>query len=661
MLQEMVVRQRDELIYRARRQLRVRDLIIAAQQELLEAHGLSVGPHIESLFARLEPTDEICDESWYAARNPMMVAAASVSDSNGHEEAIGASKSTKADSALATWAIKKAVYPVSKIDDIVTVDLAQSLQVSRSKDKKDSTTTAAMIANNKKQKGGLANRQKSNVAMTTATESKSKDKRRPHQHVVAPVPIDAPAPGRHRRRSGGGAQRRRHRSRSRDRPKVNRSRSQMQMHRDNARPAPGAPYRQVAPSARELERAKRRGDRVGAAGAAGRQQRERMVVWEEGKSAVVKDCLDDVRAMIGANARGVGTSSSSSHLNDRENRDNWDIDIHKKRGVASDGRHKRRAGRPRRLDSHGSMDDHEVGLNTGWAERLKMYLKTPRSRFSRNKPGRSRSKSPSKRVISGGSASGEADAAGSKDAGKQLNPSSDTNVKSSQLSHRHQPSAPKSSSSSSRLSTSVSTASPHTPEGKCAPRAPGSSTTERDTAEGKTFSVSPASAPTATMSALRTTFSPTTMKAESISMTVKDADDVLSRPKGSGGVMCPTPPSPVFRNDENAHNSSIGSSLGRKMTPLPMIEKKDQRRFSSSPVPSSTKGSSSGGGLFASSGTGPKGTGGGGGGGGADEGGSSRRALSIINRGKKKNRRGGPVTSRPFWGKPRPAIPGASQ
>ena len=61
MLQEMVVRQRNELIHRARRQLTVRDLIIAAQQELLEAHGLTVGPHIQSLFGRLDTVEEICN------------------------------------------------------------------------------------------------------------------------------------------------------------------------------------------------------------------------------------------------------------------------------------------------------------------------------------------------------------------------------------------------------------------------------------------------------------------------------------------------------------------------------------------------------------------------------------------------------------------------
>ena len=625
MLQELVVRQRDELIHRARRQLRVRDLIIAAQQELLEQHGLRVGPHIESLFGRLEPTDEIFDESQYAARNPIRVGADAVS--NGPEEVVGttnkSSNPNSSSSALATWAIKQAVYPVSKIDDIVTVDLAKSLQVSTSENRDDDANKTSTSAS--RSRGGSS--------AVPLAESKSKDKRRPHQHFVAPVPIDAPAPGRHQRRSGGGGNSRRHRSSSRDRPKVNRSRSQMQMHRDSGRPAPGAPYRQGAPSARELERAKRRVDRGGGAG--GRQQRERMVVWEEGKSAVVKDRLDDVRAMIGANAGRVGISSSSSHLNERENRDDWDMDMHKKRGVASDGRHKRRTGRPRRMDSHGTMDDQAVGLNTGWAERLKMYLKTPRSRFSRNKPGRSRSKSPSKR---GGSE--PADAVGSKDPGKLPNPSSDPKSKISQ-NLRRQPSAPRSSSSSNRLTTSASiSTAPHTPEGKCAPDLEPS--IDGDVVEGKTFFVSPASAPSATTcTALSTTFSPTTLKAESISMTVKDADDF--RLKGSSGsVMCPTPNSPDKfhggRNDENVHNSS---SLGRKMTPLPNIEKKDQRRFSSSPVPLNTISSTSGGGMF---------------GVGVDEG---RRVLSLVNR--KKKRRGGPVTSRPFWGKPRPSIPSVSQ
>ena len=139
MMQEMVVRQRDELIHRARRQLRVRDLIIAAQQELLEAHGLSVGPHIESLFARLEPIDEVCSESYYAARNPMgMVVSKASIEKNSSEET--ASKSTKSETDMEMWAIKKAVYPVSKIEDIVTVDLAKSIQISRNKAKQETAT-----------------------------------------------------------------------------------------------------------------------------------------------------------------------------------------------------------------------------------------------------------------------------------------------------------------------------------------------------------------------------------------------------------------------------------------------------------------------------------------------------------------------------------------
>ena len=268
------------------------------------------------------------------------------------------------------------------------------------------------------------------------------------------------------------------------------------------------------PQVRELERAKRRGDR---GGSSSRQHRERMVVWEEGKSAKVKDHLDDVRAMISANSRGVGMSSSSSHLNDRENRDNWDIDIHKKRGVASDGRPKRRSGRPQRLDSNGSMDDHEIGLNTGWAERLKMYLKTPRSRFSRNKPGRSRSKSPSKR---GGNDSA---ATGNKDAGKQANASSDTKLKASQLGHRHHQSGPKSSTKN------TSSATLHTAEGKSATESACSSTTDNSVVEGKVNSVPPASPSVEKPGALSSTFSPTTMNAESVMAGVKPSEKFCTR------------------------------------------------------------------------------------------------------------------------------------
>ena len=623
MLQEMVVRQRDELIHRARRQLRVRDLIIAAQQELLEANGLSVGPHIESLFARLEPTDEICDESRYSARNPMITGS---EEQNGSEDASSAksASTSSSSSSLATWAIKQAVYPVSKIDDIVTVDLAKSLQVARTEKVRKDTT-------NERNNNNDGIRQKHTQIESKVNESQ---KRRAHQHVVAPLPIEAPAPGRHRRRSGGG-HRRRKRSRSRDRQKANRCRSQLAMHRESGRPAPGAPYRQAAPSARELERAKRRGDRNGPG-----KQRERMVVWEEGKSSSVNDRLEDVRSMISMKSRAVGISSSSSHLNDRENRDEWDDDLRRKRGVASDGRHKRRVSRAKRFDNRGNLDDSEVGLNTGWAERLKMYLKTPRSRFHRNKSGRSRSKSPPQRI------SGGDNEAGSKDAGNRGS-ASETKPRISKQNHIYNNSAPKDSFlAGGRSSNSGSNG--HGPDTSQTPEGKYTEESENHIVEGKTFYVS---SPPKHTGALDSTQSPsTTLETDSILATAKTTTSPLAvyvashREENAIGVKCPVSPSPkglrvddiCNRNDENA-----GNSLGRKMTPLPMIEKKDQRRFSSSPVPSNK---AAGSGLFADSDAKKD----------ARDAVEGRRALSMLNR--KKKRRGGPVTSKPFWGKPRPSL-----
>ena len=126
MLQELVVRQRDELLHRARRQLRVRDLIIAAQQELLEAHGLTVGSHVESLFGRLETIENIFELGEDGTGlNAMVNQAAEEAAENGNSTGGGGGGGGQ------NWSLGKAVYPMSKIDDIVQVNLARSLQVPR--------------------------------------------------------------------------------------------------------------------------------------------------------------------------------------------------------------------------------------------------------------------------------------------------------------------------------------------------------------------------------------------------------------------------------------------------------------------------------------------------------------------------------------------------
>merc|ERR1711865_1014170 len=179
-----------------------------------------------------------------------------------------------------------------------------------------------------------------------------------------------------------------HRTRS-TRPKVSRSRSQQGIHhngrrrgriRDNnpyqpqptTRSSSREPTRKE-PSARELERQKRRGSSgSGNSGNSGNsntnssnsnhnnnniQRRERMNVWEEKQS----------------NSDAEGTTTTKS-----------------------DG------ARQQQQRSSRNKNDRPV-VSNGWAERLKMYLKTPRSRFGKknnssnnSNNSRSRSKSPSK-------------------------------------------------------------------------------------------------------------------------------------------------------------------------------------------------------------------------------------------------------------------------
>ena len=331
MLQELVVRQRDELLYRARRQLRVRDLIIAAQQELLEEHGLTVGPHVESLFGRLDTIEDIFKlDDDRTGLNAMVNQGLAEDGGVSGIELVGAQK----------WSLGKAIYPVSKIDDIVQVNLARSLQVPR---KAEASSRQAAKSKNRGIGGGRGNR-RSRRSRSSSSKHHQNDGDSSFETmssaVTEPEEIGHGSSGQAARRS--------------TRPKVSRSRSQISVHNGRKRMhniSTNNPYQQASrePTARELERAKRRG---------GNGVKEpNLVVWEQKQqdSGHTKP-------------PSITTSSSSS----------------------SGGTRRSRSQHRARNDDRSS--DPVVASN-GWAERLKMYLKTPRSRFSRNSKDR-RSKSP---------------------------------------------------------------------------------------------------------------------------------------------------------------------------------------------------------------------------------------------------------------------------
>ena len=256
MLQELVVRQRDELLHRARRQLRVRDLIIAAQQELLEEHGLTVGPHVESLFGRLDTIEDIFKlDDDRTGLNAMVNQGLAEDGGVSGIELAGAQK----------WSLGKAIYPVSKIDDIVQVNLARSLQVPR----KAEASSRQAKSRNRGIGGGRGNRRN---RRSSSSSSSSKHHQHDGDSSVKTMSSAATEPEEIGHGSSGQAARRS------TRPKVSRSRSQISVHNGRKRMhniSTNNPYQQSSrePTARELERAKRRGGNV--------VKEPKLVVWEQ--------------------------------------------------------------------------------------------------------------------------------------------------------------------------------------------------------------------------------------------------------------------------------------------------------------------------------------------------------------------------------------------
>jgi hypothetical protein len=361
MLQELVVRQRDEVLHRARRQLRVRDLIIAAQQELLEAHGLTVGPHVESLFGRLETIENIFELGEDGTGLNAMVTQAADEAAENNGGGIGSQN----------WSLDKAVYPVSKIDDIVQVNLARSLQVP----KRQHNNSSSHQHHQHSHKNKHQNKIKTLASVATEPEN------------IGPRP----------------------KRRSSTRPKVSRSRSQVSVYNGRRRSRGHSrnshahhPPTIREPTARELERAKRRGGSGNSGGSgnnggsgnsggsgnngnsggsgnngnSGRDlRRERMVVWEQKQQ----------RDEDGDHHESNKTTSSSGGRQHRSK--------------SHQSQHQRHGGSSNHSGNSGGTSHSSTSNNGGWAERLKMYLKTPRSRFSKKSGGgRSRSKSPTKNM-----------------------------------------------------------------------------------------------------------------------------------------------------------------------------------------------------------------------------------------------------------------------
>ena len=69
MLQEMVVKQKNQILDEARQQLRLRDMIIDAQRQLLLEHNIQMGPKLTRMFERLVPMEAFWGTQRYDSMN----------------------------------------------------------------------------------------------------------------------------------------------------------------------------------------------------------------------------------------------------------------------------------------------------------------------------------------------------------------------------------------------------------------------------------------------------------------------------------------------------------------------------------------------------------------------------------------------------------------
>jgi kinesin family protein 18/19 len=127
MLQEMVVKQKNQILDEARQQLRLRDMIISAQRQLLEENNIMIGAKLQRMFERLVPM-----EAFWGTRGI---------DSGGDENtsmiAQVASELQKAGQPGDDWGVSEAVFPESKIKSIETVTYNPTISIRPNRSGKD--------------------------------------------------------------------------------------------------------------------------------------------------------------------------------------------------------------------------------------------------------------------------------------------------------------------------------------------------------------------------------------------------------------------------------------------------------------------------------------------------------------------------------------------
>ena len=138
MLQEMVVKQKNQILDEARQQLRLRDMIIDAQRQLLLEHNIQMGPKLTRMFERLVPMEAF----WGTQRYDSMNGSSSSDTAEGNQGknaqtsfiAQVASELKKAGRPGDDWGMSEAVFPESKLKNIETVTYNPTVSIKPNRD-----------------------------------------------------------------------------------------------------------------------------------------------------------------------------------------------------------------------------------------------------------------------------------------------------------------------------------------------------------------------------------------------------------------------------------------------------------------------------------------------------------------------------------------------
>jgi hypothetical protein len=150
MLQEMVVKQKNQILDEAKQQLRLRDMIIDAQRQLLMENNIQIGAKLTRMFERLVPMEAFWGTHGYG---DAMAGASNSDNAEGGQRqssliAQVASELKKVGRPDDDWGISEAVFPESKLKNIETVTYNPTVSIKPNQDyQSDIQTMPVQIQN----------------------------------------------------------------------------------------------------------------------------------------------------------------------------------------------------------------------------------------------------------------------------------------------------------------------------------------------------------------------------------------------------------------------------------------------------------------------------------------------------------------------------------